>query len=195
MTLLRFAENKHKAGGRVAGQDELTLRGVKEAVLPRVDRADPERRVPTDPFVQEPVVSTAVGVEMSAAPLEHSEQFAAPASAQEVRRLRHRVAKTLADWGIADRSDDVLCSCAEMLANALAYGDTTSLMVQLAEQDGWLRLEVPDHNPRPPYLTSADPDDEDGRGVSLLATLADAWGFRAVGDGKSVFAEFRVNGC
>jgi hypothetical protein len=65
----------------------------------------------------------------------------------------------------------------------------------LAEEGGWLRLAVPDHNPLPPYLTSADPDDEDGRGVSLLATLADAWGFRAVGDGKSVFAEFRVNCC
>jgi len=131
---------------------------------------------------------------VSAATLERTERFDAPASAGDVQHLRHRVAKTLADWGITDRADDVLYSCSELLTNALTYGQTTVLAVDLAEQAGWLRLSVPDSNPVPPYPTIADRDDEDGRGVFLLAALADAWGFRAFSEGKSVFAEFQISG-
>lgn len=131
---------------------------------------------------------------MSTATLERTERFDAPASAQDVRHLRHRVAKTLADWGITQRADDVLYSCSELLTNALAYGQTEKLTVDLAEHDGWLRLTVPDNNPFPPIPLLADRDDEDGRGVVLLAALADAWGFRCVGDGKHVFAEFQISG-
>jgi hypothetical protein len=131
---------------------------------------------------------------VSAATLERTERFDAPSSAGDVRHLRHRIAKTLADWGITERADDVLCSCSELLTNALTYGQTDVLAVDLAEQDGWLRLSVPDNNPFPPYPALADRDDEDGRGVFLLAALADAWGFRAFGGGKSVFAEFRISG-
>jgi hypothetical protein len=128
----------------------------------------------------------------AAAAFERTEQFDAPATPEEARRLRHQVAKTLADWGITDRADDVLSSCAELLTNALAYGQTAVLTVQLAEDDGWLRLAVPDGNPYPPIATVADRDDEDGRGISIVVTLADAWGFRAAETGKSVFAEFRI---
>jgi len=130
---------------------------------------------------------------MKAAIFEHTEQFTAPATPAQARGLRHQVAKTLADWGVTDRADDVLSSCAELLSNALAYGQTAVLTVQLAEDEGWLRLAVPDSNPYPPFLAIADRDDEDGRGISMVATLADAWGFRAAGAGKSVFAEFRTD--
>jgi hypothetical protein len=132
------------------------------------------------------------GEAMSIATLERVEQLVAPASAQDARELRHRVAKTLADWGVAERCDDVLGSCAEMLANALDHGCTAVLTVDLAEHDGWLHMAVPDRSPDPPYLVRAGRDDEDGRGVWLLAALCDAWGFRAAQDGKSVFAEFRI---
>jgi anti-sigma regulatory factor (Ser/Thr protein kinase) len=128
---------------------------------------------------------------MSGAVLDRTEQFTAPASASQVPYLRHQVAKTLADWGIVDRADDALSACAELVANALTYGQTEVLSVLVTEHDGWLRLTVPDHNPYPPYPTTADRDAEDGRGVFLLAALADAWGFRAFGTGKDVFAEFQ----
>lgn len=129
---------------------------------------------------------------MKTAVFARAEQFDAPATPAEARRLRHQVAKTLADWGFTDRADDVLSSCAELLSNALSYGQTEVLKVQLTENEGWLRLAVPDGNPYPPFPALADRDDEDGRGISMVAMLADAWGFRAAGEGKSVFAEFRT---
>jgi len=131
---------------------------------------------------------------MSAAVLERTEQFDAAASVEDVRWLRHQVALTLAAWGIADRADEVLVACSELLTNALMYGQTPLLQVSVAEYDGWLRLTVPDRNPYPPYPATADRDDEDGRGVLLVAALSDAWGFRASGDGKQVFAEFQLGG-
>ncbi|HEV3169355.1 MAG TPA: ATP-binding protein [Actinocrinis sp.] len=130
---------------------------------------------------------------MNPALQERTRKFDAPASATSVRRLRHRVAEALGDWGIVDRADDVIHSCAEILANALAHGQTEVLTVHLDARDGWLRLTVPDNNPYPPYPADADRDDEDGRGVMLMTALADAWGFRAADDGKCVFAEFDIS--
>lgn len=131
---------------------------------------------------------------MSGTLLERAAQFTAPAGAGHVRDLRHRLAKTLADWGVSERAEDVLSSCSEMLTNALCYGRVEVLTADLSEAGGWLRLSVPDNNPVPPYPTLADRDDEDGRGVFLVAALADAWGFRATDGGKHVFAEFRIHG-
>lgn len=131
---------------------------------------------------------------MNAAVLARTEQFSAPADAEHVRRLRHDLAKTLADWGVTERAEDVLCSCSEMLTNALRYGQIKTLAAALTEQDGWLRLSVTDNNPFPPYPALADRDDENGRGIVLVTALADAWGFRASAHGKQVFAEFQLDG-
>jgi serine/threonine-protein kinase RsbW len=130
---------------------------------------------------------------MNSAVLEHTRHFTAPARAAQIRHLRHRLAKTLADWGVTQRSDDVLCSCSELLTNALIYGQTDQLTVDLTMQDGWLQLTVPDNNPVPPYPMVANRDEEDGRGVFLVAALADAWGFRSRDGGKHVFAQFRIS--
>ena len=131
---------------------------------------------------------------MNAAVLDRTEQFDAAASVEDVRRLRHQIAKTLANWGITARADDVLVACSELLTNALMYGQTPLLVVELTEHNGWLRLAVPDHNPYPPYPALTDRQDEDGRGVLLVAALSDAWGFRATSEGKQVFAEFQLGG-
>lgn len=130
----------------------------------------------------------------AAVALERTETLTAPTSPEDVRRLRHEVALILAEWGVTKRAEDVLIACSELLTNALRYGQTPLLTVNLVERDGCLRVSVPDCNPFPPYPATADRDDEDGRGVYLLAVLADAWGFRAHGTGKDVFAEFRTDG-
>lgn len=129
----------------------------------------------------------------AAVTLERAEVFTTPISPENVQYLRHQVALTLADWGITKRAGDVLIACSELLTNALRYGQTPLLTIHLVERDGWLKVTVADSNPFPPYPTTADRDDEDGRGVYLLAVLADAWGFRAYGDGKDVVAEFQTH--
>lgn len=109
-----------------------------------------------------------------------------------VRYLRREVAKTLADWGIADPADIVL-ACSELATNALRHGRTEVLSLELTADETTVYIAVPDENPYPPYPAAADNEDEDGRGIQLVAEVADAWGFRATHTGKSVFAEFRIS--
>jgi len=90
-------------------------------------------------------------------------------------------------------ADAAELAVSEMLTNALLYGRTEILALELSLDEPWLCLSVEDANPTPPYPCGVDEQAEGGRGVFLVAELADAWGFRAAGGGKSVFAEFRLS--
>ncbi|MGP2440189.1 ATP-binding protein [Streptomyces sp. JW3] len=84
----------------------------------------------------------------------------------------------------------------ELSANAVQHGRVPGrdFHVRLAaEADGTrLRLEVSDTlgEHRPAVATAADPDAESGRGLLLVAALADDWGVtdRRGGPGKTVWA-------
>jgi hypothetical protein len=52
-----------------------------------------------------------------------------------------------------------------------------------------LVLESVDSGHHMPRRRRAGDDDEGGRGLHLVASLADRWGFRATDDGKVVWAE------
>lgn len=114
----------------------------------------------------------------------------AAAEPSGIARVRHEARKTLDDWGVDDVSDAAELAASELLTNALLYGRAEILALELTLDECWLSLSVPDANPTPPYPCGIDEQAEGGRGVLLVAGLADAWGFRATSDGKSVFAEF-----
>ncbi|MFG3249510.1 ATP-binding protein [Streptomyces sp. NPDC048187] len=85
---------------------------------------------------------------------------------------------------------------AELCANAVTHGRVPGrdFHVRLAaERDGErLRLEVSDTRVerRPVIVSPAEPDSECGRGLLLVASLADDWGVtdRRGGPGKTVWA-------
>ena len=52
-----------------------------------------------------------------------------------------------------------------------------------------LVLEAVDEGRHVPPRRRARAEEEGGRGLHLVATLADRWGFRATDDGKAVWAE------
>jgi serine/threonine-protein kinase RsbW len=106
---------------------------------------------------------------------------------------------TLADWGLARRSDDVLLCVSELATNALLHGVPPNRCFQLAltlATDGVLRVEVHDSGPGEIHPAHPSPswDTERGRGLLLVAALADDWGVRERDPGKVVWCEFRGGG-
>jgi anti-sigma regulatory factor (Ser/Thr protein kinase) len=75
----------------------------------------------------------------------------------------------------------------ELVTNAIRYG-TPPLRLQLIK-DRTLTCEVHDSNPIAPRLRHAKTIDEGGRGLFIIAQLAQHWGVRYSLDGKTVWAE------
>jgi len=124
----------------------------------------------------------------------HAERLQADADVTAVRELRHRAGKTLENWSIEEEVREcALVACSELLTNALIYGATPILALDMELRDGWLRLTAHDRNPDPPYNAHPDAQADHGRGIELVIGLADAWGCRATKTGKSVFAEFEID--
>jgi anti-sigma regulatory factor (Ser/Thr protein kinase) len=65
------------------------------------------------------------------------------------------------------------------------------IRARCVQTDGRLRLSVTDASDTLPVLREAAPEDESGRGLPLVAALADDWGAepRACGIGKTVWFE------
>ncbi|KOU77038.1 ATPase [Streptomyces sp. MMG1533] len=105
---------------------------------------------------------------------------------------------TLADWGVTRRSEDVLLCVSELATNALLHGVPPNRRFRLGlflTTDEVLRVEVHDSGPGEVRAPDADPESEHGRGLLLVAALADKWGVGERDQGKVVWCEFRVAGC
>ncbi|MFI6850380.1 ATP-binding protein [Kitasatospora sp. NBC_00085] len=121
-----------------------------------------------------------------------------PRGARLARRL---VSHRLDDWGYGYDSplnDTLALITAELAANAVRHGHVPGrdFAVRLAEHPDVLRIEVSDtRTERTPPATLPTPsaDAESGRGLLLVAALADHWGTspRPAAPGKTVWAECR----
>ncbi|MFJ8028153.1 ATP-binding protein [Streptomyces sp. NPDC096311] len=100
-----------------------------------------------------------------------------PRGARLARRL---VANRMDVWGFAydsEASESVVLVVAELAANAVRHGHVRgrSFRVRLVLRDGLVRVEVADgRTERLPFLRA--PDDEGGRGLVIVAALAERWG-------------------
>ncbi|GGS96126.1 ATP-binding protein [Streptomyces cinerochromogenes] len=116
---------------------------------------------------------------------------------RSVRLAREFVRGTLTEWAAAERSDDVLLCVSELATNALLHGVPAGrgflLRLEL-HRDGALRVEVHDSGPGEVRAPEASPDSEHGRGLLLVAALADKWGVGERNPGKIVWCEFTVRG-
>ncbi|GGM12348.1 hypothetical protein GCM10010129_65500 [Streptomyces fumigatiscleroticus] len=120
-----------------------------------------------------------------------------PRGARLARRL---VSHRLDAWGHpygSAANESLTLVTAELAANAVRHGHVPGrdFAVRLvAAGGGTLRVEVSDARAeRLPLLSLREPpgEDESGRGLMLVAALADRWGAapRAAGPGKTVWAE------
>ena len=111
------------------------------------------------------------------------------ADPQQVAEARRLVAGYLRDRGEEDGEVAVLL-VSELVTNAILHG-RAPLELRAHAAGAGVRVEVHDHEPsRPPVLRhDEDLTEPGGRGLQLVDTLADRWGWAENDNGKVVWFE------
>ncbi|MBT2445584.1 serine/threonine-protein phosphatase [Streptomyces sp. ISL-43] len=106
-------------------------------------------------------------------------------------RARAFARGVLASWDLpADMCDLGVLAASELVANALQHG-SPPMWLRLRRTDRRLVVEVTDGDDHLPRRRQSGPADETGRGISVIAAVASAWGSRRTpGGGKAVWCEF-----
>ncbi|MFC4610691.1 ATP-binding protein [Streptomyces maoxianensis] len=127
-------------------------------------------------------------------------RIAVPADRAAVAFARDRVMAKVHDWRVPlgdEQHDAVKLVTSELITNAIVHtrNDEDNLVfvtVWLYLVGGSLRLDVYDGSSTEPERHDATPDDETGRGLVLVDTLAARTGWESTARGKKVWVEFDV---
>ncbi|MGW0562919.1 ATP-binding protein [Streptomyces sp. NPDC003016] len=84
-------------------------------------------------------------------------------------------------WCLHSLMDDAALLISELVTNAFQHGQGPSVSLRLLQTNAYVRLEVTDGTPAPPAARTYGLLDEHGRGLPIVAALADAWGVTADG--------------
>ncbi|MEU4096863.1 SpoIIE family protein phosphatase [Streptomyces sp. NPDC026673] len=104
-----------------------------------------------------------------------------------VASARSRAARQLAAWGLEDLTFTTELVVSELVTNAIRYG-SDPVRLRLI-RDRTLICEVFDGSSTSPHLRHARTTDEGGRGLFLIAQVAERWGARYAKCGKTVWSE------
>ncbi|MFJ4523481.1 SpoIIE family protein phosphatase [Streptomyces sp. NPDC088810] len=114
-------------------------------------------------------------------------QWEVPPDPAAVSEVRASVTRRLADWGLEELAFTTELILSELVTNAIRYG-RDPIGVRLL-RDRTLICEVSDSSTTSPHLRYAASTDEGGRGLFLVAQLAERWGTRYTPHGKVIWAE------
>ncbi|MET7325541.1 SpoIIE family protein phosphatase [Streptomyces sp. NPDC005549] len=109
----------------------------------------------------------------------------------EVGRARAAVREQLHDWGLPKLAGPAELMVSELVTNAVRHSHARPVELRLVRADTLL-CEVDDDDHDLPALKSAGPEDETGRGLRVVSTLARAWGASRTGAGKTVWCELTL---
>ncbi len=110
-----------------------------------------------------------------------------PPDPSVVAPVRRKVSAQLAAWGLDEAVFTTELVVSELVTNAIRHA-RTPLHLRLIH-DRNLICEVSDGSITAPHLRRARTFDEGGRGLLLVAQLAQRWGTRYTRDGKTIWAE------
>ncbi|MFE7775060.1 SpoIIE family protein phosphatase [Streptomyces sp. NPDC057445] len=119
-------------------------------------------------------------------------EWEVPSDPSAVAGMRAKAVGTLEDWGLSELAFGTELILSELLTNAIRYG-SGPIRVRLLH-DQTLTCEVADGSSTSPHLRYAATTDEGGRGLFLVAQLAQRWGTRYTADGKIIWAEQPLHG-
>ncbi|MCX5398040.1 SpoIIE family protein phosphatase [Streptomyces sp. NBC_00102] len=108
-------------------------------------------------------------------------------------RARAFATGVLTSWRFPDElRDRGVLAASELVANSLQHG-TPPTRLGLRRTDRRLIIEVTDGDDHLPRRRRAEPGDESGRGIAIVAAVATSWGSRRTpGGGKAVWCEFAL---
>jgi anti-sigma regulatory factor (Ser/Thr protein kinase) len=116
----------------------------------------------------------------------------------EARRARSFTRDTLASWDLAELADDATVIVGELLANAIRHAVTSSpgsgaepagLGLWLLRHAEGFMCVVTDPSDRVPALKQPGDSAEGGRGLHVIHSLSDHWGWSPLREhGKAVWA-------
>lgn len=103
------------------------------------------------------------------------------------------MARQLREWGIDGEPAEVaVLLSSELVTNAIRHGSPPVTVLAGLSHDGVLRVEIRDDGSGETLPRHARPDDDGGRGLHLVATLAGRWGSSTTSSGKLVWFEVRA---
>ncbi|MFI6323185.1 ATP-binding protein [Nonomuraea sp. NPDC050556] len=119
---------------------------------------------------------------------------ALPFQADSVKAARDITRTTLSDWGLSELSDDAALVVSELVTNAVRYTrghrDITLLLMRVAPH---VLLAVADPSDEAPRRKEPDFVSENGRGLYIVETYSQCWGWDPLADGgKAVWALFQT---
>jgi anti-sigma regulatory factor (Ser/Thr protein kinase) len=109
------------------------------------------------------------------------------------RDARHFVADTLEAWRCPTLVDDAALIVTELATNAVVHAHT-DFIVTLTRGRRGVRISVLDSSYVAPTVAIAPRGSTSGRGLALVAAVANRWGDGSVGSGKVVWAELSCEG-
>jgi len=112
-------------------------------------------------------------------PLQDFLELGALAGAVPCARLHVR--SLLWEWGLSDLSDDIELLVSELVTNATQASSftegTAPVRLWLLADGGQVLILVWDASPHTPARPNVNADDESGRGLLLVETISDSWGY------------------
>jgi anti-sigma regulatory factor (Ser/Thr protein kinase) len=109
---------------------------------------------------------------------------AGPAAASAARQ---QVRAAIRAWEAPVDPADAVLLTSELVTNAVQHTAGPVVTLVIACSCGQVRVDVHDASRALPEVTDVPADAESGRGLHLVATLADEWGFYRTPAGKAVY--------
>ena len=111
--------------------------------------------------------------------------------AEAVSSARAFTTGVLSSWRLGEELLDLgVLAVSELVSNSFTHGHPP-MRLRLRRTDRRLTVEVMDADDHLPRRRRAEPADESGRGIAIIATIASSWGTRRTPDGgKAVWCDF-----
>ncbi|MFE1177476.1 SpoIIE family protein phosphatase [Streptomyces sp. NPDC058773] len=122
----------------------------------------------------------------------HVSDWEVPPDPSAVAQIRAAAVRKLIEWGLAEEAFTAELILSELVTNSIRYA-AGPIRVRLI-RDTSLICEVSDSSSTSPHLRQAATTDEGGRGLFLVAQLAERWGTRYTTGGKVIWTEQTLSG-
>ena len=117
----------------------------------------------------------------------HSRRFRLTAGPAAAAEARDQVRAAITTWNVPVDSDVAVLLTSELVTNAIRYEASEVVTLFITCTYGHLRVDVHDTSRFFPTMLEPSAEDEAGRGLLLVDSLADKWGCDLTPDGKAVY--------